>query len=228
MYEEEVLNLIDNLFKKYDKLVMTGGSGLYIDAVRFGIDDFPKTDPAIRAGLQKQFDTEGIESLRKNLRFLDPETYKKIDLKNPKRIQKALEVCISTGKPYSSFLTSYKKQRNFKISMIVINREREELYNLINERVLLMMEKGLEKEAENLFQFRHLNALNTVGYRELFDYFEGKINLEEAITRIQSNTRNYARKQLTWFKKDDSAKWLHPEQWGEIMKIVKKNPQENQ
>jgi tRNA dimethylallyltransferase len=211
MYENEVLDCLDELFRKYDKVIMSGGSGLYIDAVRFGIDDLPEIDPEVRSRIQKQLDEEGIESLRHDLRRLDPESYRSVDLKNPKRIQKALEISIITGKPYSSFLTAPKKQRGFTMKLIALNKPREELYDQINRRVLKMTENGLQAEARRLYPFRENTALNTVGYREMFEYFDGKTSLDEAVSKIQSNTRKYARKQLTWFKKDPGWHWFHPD-----------------
>ncbi len=219
-YENDVITLLGSLFRKYDKVIMTGGSGLYIDTVRFGIDDLPEMDPDIRARIQKQYDEEGLESLRHALKKLDPETYAKIDLRNPKRIQKAIEITLITGKPYSSFLTTPRKKRDFGFKLIALNRERGELYDNINRRVYDMMHRGLEDEARRLYAFRKNNALNTVGYKELFDHFEGKTSLEEAITRIQSNTRRYARKQLTWFKKDEDWHWFHAGQEEQILDFI--------
>ncbi len=215
-YENDVLSLLDRLFKTYDKVIMTGGSGLYIDAVRFGIDELPEMDDEVRQQIQRQYEEEGIESLRHDLRKLDPLSYERIDLKNPKRIQKALEITLITGKPYSSFLTAPKKKRDFSFRLIALDRPREELYRNINHRVHEMISRGLTDEARRLYPYRQYNALNTVGYRELFDHFEGKMTLEEAITRIQANTRKYARKQLTWLKKDPDWQWFHPEEKDKI------------
>ena len=220
MYETEVLALVNELFQKYDQVIMTGGSGLYIDAVRFGIDDFPAADHELRESLHRKLEKEGLASLRNDLRLLDPDTYQRIDLKNHKRILKALEISLLTGKPYSSFLTAQKKERNFRIRMLALDMERNELYDRINRRVFQMLEQGLEKEAEELYEYRQFNALNTVGYREMFDWFEGKISREEAVRRIQANTRKYARKQLTWFRKDPGIKWFHPSRIHEIRKFV--------
>ncbi len=207
-YELEAIALIEKLFEKYDNLVVAGGSGLYIDAILFGIDDLPTIDQNIRNDLQKKFETEGIESLRFMLKKLDPVYYEKVDLKNPKRILKGLEVTIQTGKPYSSFLTGRKKQRSFDTEIIILNRDREILYQRINQRVDEMIKTGLIDEARNLLKFRDLTPLKTVGYRELFDYFDGNTELETAIDLIKRNTRRYARKQLTWFRKYENAKWI--------------------
>jgi tRNA dimethylallyltransferase len=219
-FETDVLELLENLFKKHDKVLMVGGSGLYIDAALNGIDDLPDADPELRAGLQKQLDEEGIESLRNDLRLLDPVSYKKIDLRNPKRVQKALEVSIQTGKPYSSFLSSPRKNRSFKVRMACINTDREELYHRINLRVLEMIQKGLIEEVKSLLPQRNLNALKTVGYKELFSYFDGDISREKAIEKIQANTRKYARKQLTWFKKYKECQWFGKKETENILKWI--------
>jgi tRNA dimethylallyltransferase len=200
-YEFEAIELIENLFKKYDKLVVAGGSGLYIDAILFGIDDLPTIDQNIRRELQEKFQNEGLESLRFMLKKLDPVYYDRVDLKNPKRILKALEVAIQTGKPYSSFLTGKAKKRNFEFEIIILNKERNVLHERINKRVDFMIENGLIDEARNLLKYRHLTPLKTVGYRELFDFFDNKIDLQTAIELIKRNTRRYARRQITWFKK---------------------------
>ena len=200
-YEFEAIELIENLFKKYDNLVVVGGSGLYIDAILFGIDDLPTIDQNIRRELQEKFQNEGLESLRFMLKKLDPVYYDRVDLKNPKRILKALEVAIQTGKPYSSFLTGKAKKRNFEFEIIILNKERNVLHERINKRVDIMIENGLIDEARNLLKYRHLTPLKTVGYRELFDFFDNKIDLQTAIELIKRNTRRYARRQITWFKK---------------------------
>jgi tRNA dimethylallyltransferase len=220
-YEVDVLELLENLFKKYDKVLMVGGSGLYIDAVRYGIDDLPNADHELRARLQKQLDEEGIESLRNDLRLLDPLSYKKVDLKNPKRVQKALEISIQTGKPYSSFLTSPKKNRPFQVRIACMNTEREKLYKRINQRVIGMIHQGLIEEVRSLLPNRNLNALKTVGYKEIFSYFEGDLSLEEAIEKIQANTRKYARKQLTWFKKYEDCQWFEAGDTENILAWIK-------
>lgn len=222
-YESDVLSMLEDLFRKYDHIFLVGGSGLYIDAVCQGIDDFPETDTSLREELEDLFRNEGIEGLRNQLKLLDPVSYSRIDLKNHKRIQKALEITITTGKPYSSFLTGEKKERYFKIIYIGLYMKREKLYKNINERVLNMMENGLEEEARKLFPLRAFNALNTVGYKELFSFFEGSKSREEAITEIQANTRKYARKQLTWFRKNKDYNWFLSEQINEMEVFIENN-----
>ncbi len=220
-YEVEVNQLLSKLFKNHSIVLLVGGSGLYIDAVCKGIDDLPSIDPDIRKQIQEKFNNEGIESLRRDLKIVDPETYNKIDLRNPKRIQKALEITLMTGKPYSSFLTFSKKRRNYKIIKIALDMERQDLYKIINNRVNRQIENGFVEEARQVYPFRELNALNTVGYKELFLYFEGKLSLDEAIISIQSNSRKYARKQLTWFRKDKTYTWFHPEDVQSIISFIK-------
>lgn len=200
-YELEALELISNLFLTHDTLIVVGGSGLYVDALCYGIDDFPDSDMTLRDNLMQRLSAEGIESLRNELRLLDPESYETIDKKNPQRIVRALEVCLQTGKKFSSFKSSSSKQRNFTIERTIIERPREELYDRINLRVDKMIESGLVDEAKELHKFKDLPALKTVGYKELFDYFDGKTSLEEAIDLIKRNTRRYAKRQITWFKR---------------------------
>jgi tRNA dimethylallyltransferase len=209
-YEIEVLAELDSLFKNYDVVVMTGGSMLYIDAVCKGIDDLPEVDTELRDSLIKRMQNEGIESLRNELRFLDPVYYAEVDLRNPKRILHAMEICLMTGKPYSSFRINQPKTRNFNLVKIGLNRERSVLYDRINLRVEEMFREGLVEEARNLYPYRHLNSLNTVGYRELFDYFDNNISLEEAKEKIKTNSHKYARKQLTWFARDPTINWFSP------------------
>jgi tRNA dimethylallyltransferase len=219
-YEDDVNLLLKELFVKYDRVILCGGSGLYIDAVCKGIDYLPEIDLNVRNKIQQQFDNEGIESLLEDLLKLDPDSFNKIDLDNPKRVQKALEISIITGKPYSSFLTSPDKKRSYNIKKIVLDMNREELYKRINSRVIKMMDNGLLDEVRELYPLKKINALNTVGYKELFDYLDKKTSLEEAINKIQSNTRKYARKQLTWFRKDNNTKWFHPAQVEMIMEHI--------
>ncbi len=212
IYEENVLSTLDKLYKKYDVVVMAGGSGLYINAVCEGIDDLPTVDPGIRQSLDTKFRKEGIESIRNDLKLLDPDTYAKVDLKNHLRILKALEITIQTGRPYSSFLTHKKKKRDFQVIRLALNMDREILYERINSRVDLMVETGLFKEAEELKHLRDTNVLKTVGYKEIFAYFDGNISKEEAIDLIKRNSRKYARKQITWFRKDELYPWFHPDE----------------
>lgn len=222
IYEQEVISLLIKLFPVKEKVIMTGGSGLYIDAVCEGIDDIPDVDPEIRKKVEEKLNSEGTISLRNDLRLLDPDSYKKVDLKNPKRIQRAVEICLSTGKPYSSFLTDKNKKRDFKVLKIGLNKEREELYEMINNRVENMVKAGLVEEAKKLYQYRNLNSLNTVGYKELFDHFDGKINLAETIELIKRNTRRYAKRQITWFQKDKNIHWFEPSDIEKIFELIRK------
>jgi len=219
-FETEVLALLDKLFQEFNEVVMVGGSMLYIDAICKGIDSMPDADPEIRLSLQNQLNTEGIESLRLQLKKLDPEYYSKVDLKNPARIIHALEICLMTGKPYSAFRSNPQKERPFQIVKIGLNCDRDELHNRINTRVDKMVKAGLEKEARDVYRLRHLNALNTVGYREWFAFFDGEITHEKAIELIKRNSRRYARKQLTWFRRDPEVYWFEPQQTEEIIKFA--------
>jgi len=209
-FEVDVLKKLEQLFRVHDVVFMVGGSGMYIDAVCFGIDELPEVDQEIRAELSEIFHVHGIERLRSDLKRLDPETYKKVDLNNHYRILKALEVTIQTGRPYSSFLTHQKRKRNFRITRLALDMEREALYQRINERVDRMLNEGLVEEVRSLQSFRQKNAMKTVGYRELFLYLDGELSLEAATDLIKRNTRKYARKQLTWFRKNNLYPWFHP------------------
>jgi tRNA dimethylallyltransferase len=219
-YETEAMELLEKLFKKYNIVVLTGGSMLYIDAVSKGIDIMPDVDPELRQNLKTKLNDEGIESLRFQLKQLDPEYYKQVDLKNPARIVHALEICMMTGKPYSSFRTSPNKERPFSIIKIGLDCNRAELHQRINQRVDKMIEAGLEKEARNVYLLKHLNSLNTVGYREFFAHFNHEISKEKAIELIKRNTRRYARKQLTWFRKDAEMNWFNPKDSGKIIELI--------
>lgn len=218
IFETETITLLENLFQKNKIVIMAGGSGMYIDAIYKGIDDIPTVEKEIRDNLIIRLNTEGIESLRKELKYIDPGYYKRVDLKNPKRILKALEISIQTGKPYSSFLTQKNKPRNFHSILIGLNMNREELYSRINNRVDYMIESGLIDEVKQFVNNKNSNALNTVGYKEIFNYLEGKTQLNEAIEQIKKNTRNYARKQITWFNRYPDIKWFHP---SELQKAIK-------
>ena len=211
-YEQEALEIIKSLFEKHNILLLVGGSMLYIDAVCKGIDTMPDADPEIRKALKVQLETNGIESLRLQLKQLDLEYYRKVDLKNHARIIHALEICIMTGKPYSTFRTNPQKKRPFKIIKIGLNTDREILHQRINMRVDEMVKHGLIEEARNVYPLKHLNALNTVGYRELFDWFDGKTSKEKAIELIKRNSRRYARKQITWFRRDEQMQWFAPDE----------------
>ena len=207
-YELEALQLLEKLFRDHETVVMAGGSGLYIDALCNGLDDFPDADPELRAQLSERLRTEGVAALRADLRVLDPETYATIDPANGQRIVRALEVTIATGRKYSSFKTHPAKERPFTIVKTGLKRPRPELYARIDARVDRMMEEGLLEEARALLPHRRLPALNTVGYKELFDYFDGCYDLAEAIRLIKRNTRHYAKKQLTWWARDPSIQWI--------------------
>jgi len=219
-FENDTLNVINSIFKKNDLVLMVGGSMLYIDAVCNGIDIMPDVDPEIRKSLKDKFENEGLESLRILLKKIDPDYYNSVDLKNPNRLIHALEICIMTGKPYSSFRSNPKKNRSFSIIKIGLNCDRNVLHNQINLRVDQMIVAGLESEARNLYHLKHLNALNTVGYRELFSFFSGEITREKAIELIKRNSRRYARKQLTWFRNDNEMNWFEPSQTNEIITFI--------
>jgi tRNA dimethylallyltransferase len=208
-YEEEAITLIEKLHKKHPVVVMVGGSMLYIDAVCQGIDEMPTIDDELRKDLQQLYRKEGLDPIRQQLKLLDPVFYRQVDLKNPKRVIHALEVCLMTGKPYSSLRTNLRKKRPFRIVKIGFTRERQELYDRINARVDDMIDNGLIEEAQQLYPLRHLNSLNTVGYKELFDFFDGKCDLNTAIEKIKQHSRNYARKQLSWFKRDQEIHWIN-------------------
>lgn len=201
LYETDALKIIENKLETFDNLVVVGGSGLYIDALLYGIDDLPTIDKEVRQNLQEIFETQGIQTIRKILERLDKESFERIDLNNPKRILKCLEITIQTGKPYSSFLTGKRKIRNFDYKIFFLNQNRQILYKRIDQRVDKMIEQGLLEEVKNLTNKKHLTPLQTIGYREIFDFFENKISLNEAIEKIKFNTHNYARKQLSWFKR---------------------------
>ena len=220
LYEQQVLALLEEQFKTHDFALMSGGSMMYIDAVCNGIDDIPTIDDGTREAMKRRLQEEGLEKLCEELKQLDPEYYEIVDRQNPKRVVHALEICTMTGQTYTSFRKREQKRRPFRIVKIGLNRERTELYDRINARVDEMMANGFLKEAEGLFERKDLNALNTVGYKELFDYFEGRWTLKEAIERIKGNTRRYARKQLTWYKKDEQMKWFHPDQKEDIINYI--------
>lgn len=208
-FEADVLQLLDELFLTHDMVVMTGGSMMYIDAVTKGIDDIPTIEETVREELRQRLQTEGIDVLLQELRLLDPTYYAEVDRKNPKRVVHALEVCYQTGKPYSSFRCNQKKQRPFRIRKIGLRRSREDLFARINRRVDDMMEQGFLEEARRVYPLRHLNSLNTVGYKELFRVIAGEWELPMAVERIKKNTRVYAKKQMLWFSKDPEIEWIN-------------------
>ena len=220
LFEQQVLECLEQQFLTSDYALLSGGSMMYIDAVCDGIDDIPTIDDETRTLMKQRLADEGLEALVEELRRLDPEYYEIVDRQNPRRVVHALEICTMTGKTYTSFRKREKRQRPFQIIKIGLNRPREELYDRINQRVDQMMADGLLEEARSLYPLRHLNALNTVGYKELFDYLEGRWPLEEAVERIKGNTRRYARKQLTWYKKDERMKWFHPQETEQIISYI--------
>ncbi len=220
-YEVEALELLNRLFKQYNPIIMVGGSGLYIDAIVKGIDDIPTVLPQIRQQLMQWYQEAGKEKLQQLLYRLDPEYYRRVDLNNQMRLLKALEITIQAARPYSSFLKGKNKQRDFDIILIGLNRPREELYQRINKRVDKMIQSGLIDEVKRLYPLKHLTALRTVGYQELFQYLDGKITLDEAIDLIKRNTRKYARRQLTWFRRYDNIKWFEPQQKEQIFSYIK-------
>ena len=215
-YEEEVMNLLPRLFVKHPVVLLTGGSMMYVDAVCKGIDDIPTVDDETRRFLLQRYEEEGLERLCAELKLLDPEYYVEVDLRNPKRVIHALEICYMTGKTYTSFRTRQVKERPFRIVKVGLTRDREELYRRINLRVDQMMADGLLEEALRVYPYRSLNSLNTVGYKELFKYFDGEWTLDFAVEKIKQNSRIYSRKQMTWFKRDADIRWFHPEQEAEI------------
>ena len=230
LYEQQVLELLDKEFQSHDYALLSGGSMMYIDAVCDGIDDIPTIDDQTRETMKRRLKEEGLEALVEELRRLDPDYYEIVDRQNPRRVVHALEICVMTGKTYTSFRSkerrSKEKSRNvrpFHIIKIGLNREREELYNRINARVDQMMSDGLLDEVKALYPKKELNALNTVGYKELFDYLDGRWPLEEAVERIKGNTRRYARKQLTWYKKDEHIRWFHPDDKQSLMNYILKD-----
>lgn len=222
-YETDVLNLLDELFDTHDTVLMTGGSMMYIDAVTKGIDDIPSVDDETRSLLKQRFETEGLEPLLEELRLLDPDYYAIVDKKNHKRVVHALEICYMTGKTFTSFRKSESKERPFRIVKIGLRMERERLFDRINKRVDKMIEDGLVEEARSVSHLRHLNSLNTVGYKEMFKFIDGEWDLHTATERLKKNTRVYAKKQMTWFKKDESIHWFDAETVSaeDILKICK-------
>lgn len=216
-YESEALAVLDDLFKQQDVVLLTGGSMMYVDAICKGIDDIPTVDADTRQLMLQRYEEEGLERICAELKLLDPEYYKIVDLKNPKRVIHALEICYMTGKTYTSFRTQQKKERPFRIIKIGLTRDRAELYQRINRRVDQMIEEGLVEEAKAVYPYRHLNSLNTVGYKEIFKYLDGEWELPFAIEKIKQNSRIYSRKQMTWFKRDKDILWFHPDEEERIL-----------
>jgi tRNA dimethylallyltransferase len=219
-FEIEALDLMETLFKKVNPLLIVGGSMLYLDTICFGIDDIPTVDAKTRKLVNDWYEENGIDVLKQRLLELDPEYYSIVDLNNHKRMLHAVEVCLISGRKYSSFRTNVAKQRPFNIIKIGINLDRKILYERINQRVVSMIKSGLVEEAREVYPYRNLNSLNTVGYKELFSYFDGSCSLDEAIDMIQRNTRKYARKQLTWFRRDSQIVWFEPHQVPEIIQYI--------
>lgn len=216
-FETDALSLIDQLFMSKNPLILTGGSMLYVDTVCKGIDDIPTVSPEIRNEVVAWYEKNGLEALQQKLQELDQDYYASVDRNNPKRLLHAVEICLMTGKTFSSFRKNTVKQRSFRILKIGINQDRTILYDRINKRVDLMMESGLLEEARSVYQFRNLNSLNTVGYKEIFEFLDGNCTLEESVDLIKRNSRRYARKQLTWFRRDPEIKWFEPGQIDEII-----------
>ncbi len=223
MYEEDALALLEVLFKKYDTIVLTGGSGLFIKALCEGMDAIPQVDPQLRTLLNKEFETYGLAPLLEELKEKDPNYYEQVDKANPIRVIRALELCRGTGMPFSSFRTALKKERPFEIIKIGLNRDRSELYARIEQRMDAMLDEGLVEEVRALLPFRNLNALQTVGYSEVFGYLNGKYDYEEMVRLLKQNSRRYAKRQLTWFLKDKEMQWFEPNQEIEILDCVKKS-----
>ena len=221
-YEEEVMALLEKEFPHHPTMLMSGGSMMYIDAVCNGIDDIPTVDDETRAMVLEKYEREGLDKLADELRILDPEYYREADIKNPKRVMHALEICYMTGKKYSSFRKQQKKERPFRIIKIGLQREREELYERIGQRVDMMIENGLLEEVRSFEHLKHHNSLNTVGYKEIFKYLDGEWTLPFAIEKIKQNTRIYSRKQVTWYRKDEDITWFHPSDIDGIIKHIEK------
>lgn len=219
-YESDVMELLDALFKNHDTILLTGGSMMYIDAICKGIDDIPTVDSETRRMMMEKYENEGLERLCSELKLLDPEYYSIVDLKNPKRVIHALEICYMTGKTYTSFRTGNKKQRPFNILKIGLSRDRDELYERINRRVDIMISEGLIDEVKSVYKYKELNSLNTVGYKEIIQYLDGNWTLDYAIDKIKQNSRIYSRKQITWFKRDNEINWFNPDNEEDIMEFI--------
>ena len=219
-YEVQALARLEELFKEHDHVVAVGGSGLYIQALCEGMDDLPHADEELRKSLSDRLKNEGVESLAEELKRLDPEYYEQVDRQNPSRVLRAVEVCLQTGKPYSSLRTGEKRKRDFRIVKVGIDWEREILYDRINRRVDMMIDEGLEAEARAVYHLRHLNSLQTVGYREMFDYFDGTISRDEAIELIKRNSRRYAKRQMTWFRRDEEIRWFSPTDFEAMVEYI--------
>lgn len=218
--EQQTIKLLEQLFQEKNEVLLVGGSMMYIDAICNGIDEIPTIDEELRKEVFEQYEREGLEAMRMQLKMLDPIFYEQVDLKNAKRVIHAVEICLMTGKPYSELRSNTKKERDFNIVKIGLNRDRDELYSRINRRVDIMLEQGLEAEAKALFPYRELNSLNTVGYKELFEYFAGNITFHKAVELIKRNSRRYAKRQLSWFRRDKSIAWFHPEKTSKVIDYI--------
>ena len=219
-YELEALALLDELFAESEYVVAVGGSGLYVQALCEGMDDLPDADPALRENLKQRLESEGLDSLVAELRRLDAKYAEEVDVCNPARVMRALEVCLATGRPYSEQRKGVTAERPFHIIKIGTDMPRDVLYDRINRRVDMMVEEGLEAEARSMYPKRHLNALQTVGYRELFEYFDGNCSFEEAVELVKRNSRRYAKRQLTWFRRDENTAWFHPNDLEAILEYI--------
>lgn len=220
MFEKDAINLIEKLFFKHQFLILTGGSGLFADAVINGLDEMPEIDPEFRKEIIAEFEEKGLEFLQNEVEKNDPEYFQQVDINNPQRLMRAIEVFRGTGKPFSTFRVKKKAERNFKTIKIGLTRDREELYQRIDDRMDLMIEAGLFEEAASLFDKRHLNALQTVGYSEIFGFLEGKYDKKEAIRLLKRNSRRYAKRQLTWFRRDSEITWFHPSEESNIIAYI--------
>lgn len=220
MFEKDAINLLEKLFFKHQFLILTGGSGLFADAVINGLDEMPEIDPEVRKEVISEFEEKGLEFLQNEVEKNDPEYFQQVDINNPQRLMRAIEVFRGTGKPFSTFRVKKKAERNFKTIKIGLTRDREELYKRIDDRMDLMIEAGLFEESASLFDKRHLNALQTVGYSEIFGFLEGKYDKEEAIRLLKRNSRRYAKRQLTWFRRDSEITWFHPSEESNIIAYI--------
>ncbi|WP_187261970.1 tRNA (adenosine(37)-N6)-dimethylallyltransferase MiaA [Pontibacter beigongshangensis] len=225
-YEQDVLQLLEKLYQQHELVILTGGSGLYVRAVCDGMDDMPDASPEIRQQLTDQYAQQGLAPLQEQLQQLDPAYYQQVDPANPQRVIRALEVCLASGQPYSSFRKQQRPERPFHIIRIGLNRDRQELYQRIDQRMDMMLQQGLLEEAKALYPYRHHNALQTVGYKEIFDFMEGATDWEETVRLLKRNSRRYAKRQLTWFNKTPAYTWFHPEQWQEILHFIEQQRQQ--
>ena len=219
-FEKEGLAILTQIFKRHQTAILVGGSGLYVNAITQGFDDLPMAPPAVRAQLNDAFSEKGISYLQEELKKFDPEYYAEVDINNPQRLVRALEVCLHTGTKFSALRKNQEKKRPFQIIKIGLKMEREALYDRINHRVDLMMEAGLLEEVQALLPYRHLNALQTVGYQEIFDYMDGKCSLADAVSQIKQNTRRFAKRQITWFNRDPEIRWFEPNQYQTILQFI--------